>query len=88
MIEIEVFAGITNLNGPYAYQAIVSKIDTLQHQSYDRNTLHNDIGLVCLRQPIPRTPSMRPIALPSRRSNPRGQSRSIIGFGISSDGEI
>lgn len=92
LIEIEVYAGITNINrGPPPYQAIVPRSDTIQHNNYDRNTLRNDIGLVCTRNPIPRTSAMRPVALPPRamaRNSLLRESPFIIGWGRTADGEF
>lgn len=92
LIEIEVYAGITNINrGPPPYRAIVPRSDTIQHNNYDRNTLRNDIGLVCTRNPIPRTSAMRPVALPPRamaRNSLLRESPFIIGWGRTADGEF
>lgn len=92
LIEIEVYAGVTNINrGTPPYRAIVPRSDTRQHDTYNRATLRDDIGLVCVRQAIPRTPVMRPVALPSSnlaRNSLANQTPFIIGWGRTSDGEF
>lgn len=96
LIEIEVIAGATNFNrGPVGYRAIVPASDTRQHPSYDKMSLRDDIGLLCLRISIPSSSQIRPIQLPARslaRTNlvttQTRQPPFIIGWGRTTDGEL
>lgn len=96
MIEIEVIAGATNFNrGSVGYRAIVPAADTRQHPTYDKFTLRDDIGLLCLRTAIPSSSQIRAIPLPTRslarQSLITTQTRQppfIIGWGRTTDGEL
>ena len=92
LIQIEVVAGTTNIfRGTPPYRSVVTPNDIRQHPTYDKTTLRDDIGLVCLRTAIPTNSQMAPVALPSRnmvRTNLVDRVPLIIGWGRTSDGKF
>ncbi|KAG5679407.1 hypothetical protein PVAND_008975 [Polypedilum vanderplanki] len=85
ILRIEVQAGTLNIfQGVPRYRETVQPSHTRQHHQYDSDTLRNDIGLIYLMRPIPFSPAIRPIALPSRvtaTSTFQGMLTTVIGWG-------
>lgn len=94
LIQIEMLAGTTTIfNGRPGYREIIPASDTRQHHNYDRNTLRNDIGIICARTRIPFNDRIRAIRLPSANLNLNtvrnsANRPSLIGWGRTSDGEF
>lgn len=97
LVSIEVIAGTTNIfaRGTPPYRQIVPAADTRQHPGYDRTTLRDDIGLLCLRRSVPSNSQIGTIRLPTRSmANMNFAARSVqerpfvIGWGRTADGEL
>lgn len=92
LISIDVTAGSTNIfRGTPPYRSTVSASDTRQHPTYNKATLRDDIGLVCLRTALPTNSQIAPISLPSGalvQANlvNRNERPFLVGWGRTSDG--
>jgi hypothetical protein len=94
LISIDVIAGTTNIfRGTPPYRATVMSSDIRQHSGYDKVTLRDDIGLVCLRTAIQTSSQIAPVRLPARsmvQTNlvQRPDRPFLIGWGRTSDGKF
>lgn len=94
LISIDVLAGSTNIfRGTPPYRATIGAQETRQHPTYDKNSLRDDIGLLCLRTPIQIGPQIAPVRLPPRSMVTanlvsRTDRPFLVGWGRTSDGEL
>lgn len=86
--SLTVRAGAHNLQNS-AREAGVQDVGVklvVKHKDFTMETLHSDIAILILKEPIKYTATVRPICLPEGRNTFVGQRGTVVGWGLLREG--
>lgn len=85
--SLKVRAGAHNLQNSASEQGVqdVSVKLVVKHKEFTMETLHSDIAILVLKEPIRYTNTIKPVCLPSGKQSYAGKKGTVVGWGLLSE---